>query len=59
MAASKGNIHNHLILSRACDGEEMKKHISMDSYHYFKSGSVGKILQLDGNMLKFDNTLYK
>ena len=33
------------ILSRACDGDEMKNYESMDSYDYFKSGYVGKILQ--------------
>lgn len=39
-----GDIYNHLILSRACDGEKMKNYKSLDSYNYFKSGSVGKIL---------------
>lgn len=39
-----GDIYNYLILSRACDGEEMKNYKSLDSYNYFKSGSVGKIL---------------
>ena len=28
----QGNIYYHLILSRACDGEEMKKYKSIDSY---------------------------
>ena len=35
-------------MSRACDGDEMKKikkYKSIDSYDYFKSGSIGKILQ--------------
>ena len=44
-----GDIYNHLILSRASDGEETEKFKSMDSYFkifflfydYFKSGSVG------------------
>ena len=30
---------------RACDGEGMKNYKSMDSFDYFKSGYVGKILQ--------------
>ena len=31
-----GGIYNHLILSPACDGKEMKKYKSIDSYDYFK-----------------------
>lgn len=39
-----GDIYNFLVLSRACDGEEMKNCKSLDSYNYFKSGSVGKLI---------------
>ena len=38
-------MYNHFILSRACDWEEMKKYKSRDSYDYFKSGSIMKIIQ--------------
>ena len=31
--------------ARVCDGEGMKNYKSMDSFDYFKSGYVGKILQ--------------
>ena len=36
------NMYDHLMLSRACDGEEMKKYKSMDSYDYSKRGSLEK-----------------
>ena len=39
-----GDIYNYLILSSACDGEEMKNYKSMDNYNYLKSGSGGKVL---------------
>ena len=39
-----GDIYNYLVSNKACDGLEMKNYKSMDSYNYFKSGSVGKIL---------------
>ena len=36
------DIYNHLILSRASNGKEIKSYHSMDSNDYFQSGSVGK-----------------
>lgn len=36
-------IYNYLILSRAFNGEKVKNYKSLDSYIYFKGGSVRNI----------------
>ena len=40
-----GNIYNHLILSPACDGKEIKKQTETVTCMIILSGSVGKIRQ--------------
>ena len=39
-----GDIYNYLITSKAVDGEEMKNFKSLQSYNYFQSGNVDRIL---------------
>lgn len=39
-----GDIYNYLILNRASDGEQMIHYKSLDSFNYFKSGCVGRVL---------------
>lgn len=39
-----GDIYNYLIGSKAVDGQEMKNYKSLQSYNYFQSGNVDKIV---------------
>ena len=39
-----GDIYNYLITSKAVDGEEMKNFKNLQSYNYFQSGNVDRIL---------------
>jgi len=43
-----GDIYNYLISSKAVDGAEMKNYKSLQSYNYFQSGNVDKILHYVG-----------
>lgn len=44
-----GNIYNYLVQSRAVDGDAMRNFKSLDSFNYFQSGSVGRIVHVNVN----------
>ena len=48
-----GDIYNYIITSKAVDGEEMKNFKSLQSYNYFQSGNVDRIL----HFVAPDNTI--
>ncbi|XP_076103709.1 uncharacterized protein LOC143072585 [Mytilus galloprovincialis] len=49
-----GDIYNYLIRSKAVDGETMKNFKSLQSYNYFQSGNVDKILHFNAT----DNKIF-
>ena len=49
-----GDIYNYLITSKAVDGQQMKNFKSLQSFNYFQSGNVGKVLHYicdNGNIM--------